>query len=94
MVEEMYKETTVVVRVEGETSEQFGVGVGLRQGSALNPLLFIMVMNLISGKVSDKSSVYLSGTMCDNGGSRKEEAALRRVEDTNIVFNSGVCLYP
>ena len=44
MVEQMYKETTVVVRVEGETSEQFGMGVGLRQGSALSPLLFIMVI--------------------------------------------------
>ena len=31
MVEEMYKETAAVVRMEGETSEQFGVGVGLRQ---------------------------------------------------------------
>ena len=41
MVEEMYKETTAVVRIEGETSEQFGVGVGLRQGSALSPPLFI-----------------------------------------------------
>ena len=46
IVEEMYKETTAVVRAERETSEQFGVG--LRQGSALRPLLFIMVMNLIS----------------------------------------------
>ena len=27
MVEEMYKEKTVVVRIEGETLEQFGVGV-------------------------------------------------------------------
>ena len=31
MVEQMHKETTAVVRIEGETSEQFGVGVGLRQ---------------------------------------------------------------
>ena len=54
MVEEMYKETTAVVRAEKETSEQFGVGVGLRQGSALRLLLFIMVMNLISGKVSEQ----------------------------------------
>ena len=30
MVEDMYKETTAVVRIEEETSEQFGVGVGLR----------------------------------------------------------------
>ena len=57
MVEEMYKETTVVVRVEGKISEQFGVGVGLRQGSALSPQLFIMVMNLISGKVSEQEEL-------------------------------------
>ena len=57
MVEEMYKETTVVVRAERETSEQFGVGVGLRQGSALSPLLFIVVMNLISGKVSEQEEL-------------------------------------
>ena len=57
MVEEMYKETTAVVRAERETSEQFGVGVGLRQGSALSPLLFIMVMNLISGKVSEQEEL-------------------------------------
>ena len=57
MVEEMYKETTAVVRIEGETSEQFGVGVGLRQGSALSILLFIMVMSLISGKVSEQEEL-------------------------------------
>ena len=58
MVEEMYKETTAVVRAERETSEQFGVGELLRQGSALSPLLFIMVMNLISGKVSEQNLRY------------------------------------
>ena len=51
IVEEMYKETTAVVIAEREASEQFGVGVGLRQGSALSPLLVIMVMDLISGNV-------------------------------------------
>ena len=48
MVEEMYKETTAVVRIEGDISEQFGVGVGLRQGIATSPLLFIIMKNLIS----------------------------------------------
>ena len=57
MVEEMYKETTVVVRVEGEISEQFGVGVGLRQGSALSPQRFIMVIDLISGKISEQEEL-------------------------------------
>ena len=33
------------------------MGVGLRQGSALNPLFFIMVMNLISGKVSEQEEL-------------------------------------
>ena len=54
MVEEMYKETTVVVGAEGETPEQFGVEVGLRQGSAL---LFIVVMNLIRGKIYEQEQL-------------------------------------
>ena len=45
----------MVVRVEGEISEQFGVGVG--QGSALSPQLFIMVMSLISGKVYEQEEL-------------------------------------
>ena len=53
MVEEIYKETTAVMRAERETSKQFGVGVRLRQGSGLIPLLYIMVMDLIIGKVSE-----------------------------------------
>ena len=57
IVEEMYKETIAVVIAERETSEQFGVVVRLRQGSALSTLLFIMVMNLISGKVSEQKEL-------------------------------------
>ena len=46
-----------MVRAQRETSEPFGVGVGLRQGSALSPLLFIMVMNLNSGNVSEQEEL-------------------------------------
>ena len=35
-------------------SEEFPVNIGLRQGSALSPLLFIMVMELISRTITTK----------------------------------------
>ena len=38
--------------VGSELSEEFPVNIGLRQGSVLNPLLFIMLMELISRKIS------------------------------------------
>ena len=41
-------------RMGESSSEQFRVNIGLRQGSALSPLLFIVVMDLISRKVSMK----------------------------------------
>ena len=57
MVEEKYMETMTMMKVERETSEQFGVGVGLTEGSALSPLRFIMVMNLISEMVSEQEEL-------------------------------------
>ena len=32
------------MRVAGETSDSFGIGVGMHQGTVLSPLLFIFVM--------------------------------------------------
>ena len=49
MVEATYEQTN-----RCGMSEQFSVNIGLRQGSALSPLLFIVVMELISRKVSMK----------------------------------------
>ena len=36
------------VRVNGQYSEEFGVGVGVHQRSVLNPLLFILVLEVLS----------------------------------------------
>ena len=48
MVEAMYENTTGRVVVGSGMSKEFQVNIGLRQGSALSPLLFILVMELIS----------------------------------------------
>ena len=52
MVEAMYENTTGRVVVGSGMSNEFQVNIGLRQGSALTPLLFILVMELISRKIS------------------------------------------
>ena len=54
MVEAMYGNTKarVYIVVGSGMSNEFQVNIGLRQGSALSPLLFILVMELISRKIS------------------------------------------
>ena len=54
MVEAMYERTKGRVLVESELSEEFPDSIVLRQGCALNPLLFIMVMEIMSRKISTK----------------------------------------
>ena len=40
----LYRETRSLVRVVGETSVDFGIEVGVHQGSVLSSLLFIVAM--------------------------------------------------
>ena len=56
MVEATYEQTNGRVIIGAGMSEQFRVNISLRQGSALSPLLFIVVMELISRKVSMKDT--------------------------------------
>ena len=44
LVQSMYKDVRSRVRVGDGYSEEFGVGVGIHQGSVLSPLLFIIVL--------------------------------------------------
>ena len=46
-IKSFYQQSEVCVRVNGKRSQPFNVGVGLRQGCVLSPLLFIVYMNWI-----------------------------------------------
>ena len=57
MVEVMYERTKERVVVGSGLLKEFPVNISLRQGSALSSLLFIIVMDLISRKLSTKGHV-------------------------------------
>ena len=55
----LYKGCKTAVSVDGELSSPFSVKVGVHQGSALSPLLFIMVMDVLTEDVRDGSLMEL-----------------------------------
>ena len=48
VIQGMYSNARSRVRVNGQYSEEFSVGVGVHQGSVLSPLLFILVLETLS----------------------------------------------
>ena len=55
----LYKGCKTAVSVDGELSSSFSVKVGVHQGSALSPLLFIMVIDVLTEDVRDGSFMEL-----------------------------------
>ena len=55
----LYKGCKTAVSVDGELSSSFSVKVGVHQGSALSPLLFTMVMDVLTEDVRDCSVMEL-----------------------------------
>ena len=51
----LYKGCKTAVSVDGELSSSFSVEVGIHQGSALSPLLSIIVMDVLTEDVRDVS---------------------------------------
>ena len=54
-----HKGCKTAVSIDGEISSSFSVKVGIHQGSALSPLLFIMVMDVLTEYVRDGSLMEL-----------------------------------
>ena len=48
MVKAMYEDATTAVKCKDGLSESFKVKVGVHQGSKLNPLLFVTVLDALS----------------------------------------------
>ena len=55
----LYKGCKTAVSVDGELSSSFSVKVGVHQGSALSPLLFIMTMDVLTEDMRDGSLMEL-----------------------------------
>ncbi|KAK3561732.1 hypothetical protein QTP86_012988 [Hemibagrus guttatus] len=55
VVQDMYERSRTVVRCAVGQTEEFNVEVGLRQGSALSPFLFAIVMDQLSEEVRQES---------------------------------------
>ncbi|KAK3550676.1 hypothetical protein QTP70_002407 [Hemibagrus guttatus] len=55
VVQDMYERSRTVVRCAVGQTEEFKVEVGLRQGSALSPFLFAMMMDQLSEEVRQES---------------------------------------
>ena len=47
-IQSLYSQSESCVRILGRKTDSFPVGVGLRQGCALSPILFVVYMDRIS----------------------------------------------
>ena len=94
LIENLYMNQEAAVRVEGETSEWFGVGKGVRQGCILSPYLFNIYAENIMRNFSDDQGRYDDPTDPDHdtydslniGG--RDLPELRYADDTVLLSST------
>ena len=62
-----YQDSSCRVKVQDRLSEEFSVGIGLRQGCVLSPLLFSLYINGVVTRLHDgKCGVQCGGDIYDS----------------------------
>ena len=96
LVQDMYRGATPRVKSKRGISEHFQVGIGLHQGSALSPFLFIMLVDTLSQDVrtelpwellysNDLAMIYIASTDTQN----RLESWQKVLTDTGLKINAG-----
>ena len=89
-VMKMYQEVLSQVKVEGEDSKEFAVRVGIHQGSILSPLIFDVVMDVVTEEVAKEGRALMYADdlvlICET----KEEARQRFVAWRNALESKGL----
>ena len=89
-VMKMYQKVLSQVKVEGEDSKEFAVRVGIHQGSIPSPLLFAVVMDVVTEEVAKEGRALMYANdlvlICET----KEEARQRFVAWRNTLESKGL----
>jgi hypothetical protein len=80
LIKDMYADSTTSVNTCAGATEEVEIGVGLHQGSALSPLLFIIIMDIITEEIEEEAPWAMLFTddlvLCD----REAQGAEYRLE--------------
>ena len=85
-VMKMYQEVLSQVKVEGEDSREFAVRVGIHKRSILSPLIFDVVMDVVTEEVAKEGHALMYVLICET----KEEARQRFVAWRNTTEGQGL----
>ncbi len=75
-IKSFYEEASACVKISGETSEQFEIKVGLRQGCVMSPWLFNIYMD---GRIVTEEEQIMKGMGCKVRERERGETLMRNI---------------